>query len=121
MIDATFLRGQYGTKFEQNLTIRCVIMYVDIRNGDQMQTSEECLLMYRHRLRQLLHQEGIPSNPGVDDAWILDRLEELVSGLKSGSHHNKVEIPDDDDRDGSYAEPISDQPSLDNALREFPR
>jgi hypothetical protein len=58
--------------------------------GSEMQTLEECLLMYRQRLRRLLYQHGVPSNPAVDDAWILDRVEELVdidkSSRKDGGH-----------------------------------
>lgn len=47
-----------------------------------MQTTEECLLLYRHRLRQLLYQHGVMSNPAVDDVWILDRIEELVNKVQ---------------------------------------
>jgi hypothetical protein len=43
-----------------------------------VQTFEECLLMYRQRLRELLYQHGVASNPGVEDTWILDQVEELV-------------------------------------------
>jgi hypothetical protein len=44
-----------------------------------MQTLEECLLMYRHRLRTALYKAGVPSNPGVTDEWILDRVDELIT------------------------------------------
>lgn len=44
-----------------------------------MQTFAECLLMYRQRLRQILWEAGVPSNPAVDDSWILDRVKELFS------------------------------------------
>lgn len=44
-----------------------------------MQTLEECLLMYRRTLRQLLYDNGIASNPAVDDEWILNKIAELVS------------------------------------------
>src|SRR5262245_26795712 len=52
-----------------------------------MQTVEECLLMYRQTLRQLLHDCGIPSNPGVEDQWILDRIREKI---KSKNNHELV-------------------------------
>lgn len=43
-----------------------------------MQSIEECLLMYRHTLRRLLFEAGIPSNPGVTDDWILEEISKLV-------------------------------------------
>jgi len=39
---------------------------------------EVFFLMYRRRLRQLLYEAGVPSNPAVTDEWILDRVTELV-------------------------------------------
>jgi len=48
-----------------------------------MQSFEERLLMYRKTLRELLYKCGIPSNPAVEDNWILDRLAEQISKLKN--------------------------------------
>jgi hypothetical protein len=49
-----------------------------------MQTTEKCLLMYRTTLRQLLSDCGVPSNPGIDDVWI---LEKIVEKIKSKNKH----------------------------------
>lgn len=38
----------------------------------------ECLVLYRRRLRQMLYDNGVASNPSVDDVWILDQIEELL-------------------------------------------
>jgi hypothetical protein len=43
-----------------------------------MESMQECLLKYRLRLRQLLYEAGVMSNPGVMDDWILDRLAEVM-------------------------------------------
>jgi len=45
-----------------------------------MQSFEECLLLYRMRVRQILANAGVPSNPGSDDIWLLDELQKLVPG-----------------------------------------
>lgn len=47
-----------------------------------MRTPEECLLMYRRNLRQLLSDYGIASNPAVTDEWILKKVAELASKTK---------------------------------------
>jgi hypothetical protein len=39
-----------------------------------MDTTEECLVVYRHALRQLLAFKGVRSNPAVQDEWILDQI-----------------------------------------------
>jgi hypothetical protein len=49
-----------------------------------MQSIEECLLLYRHTLRRLLFEAGIPSNPGVTDDWILEEISKVVTlGINS--------------------------------------
>ena len=47
-----------------------------------MQSMEECLLMYRRALRQLMADCGIASNPGVDDEWILEQVQKLIPKSK---------------------------------------
>ncbi len=42
------------------------------------QTAEELILMYRHTMRRMLYAKGVPSNPGVDDEWILDETARLL-------------------------------------------
>lgn len=51
-----------------------------------MQSQEECLLMYRQRLRELLFWAGQPSNPGVTDDWVLEQVSRVFAGymVKSG-------------------------------------
>lgn len=39
---------------------------------------EEALVRYRQHLRQLLYEQGVMSNPGVDDDWIILKLRELL-------------------------------------------
>lgn len=46
-----------------------------------MMSIEKMLLLYRQRLRIILDQHHIASNPGVTDEWILDELEKLVYEL----------------------------------------
>lgn len=45
-----------------------------------MQTLEESLLMYRQALLQVLAEAGVPSNPSVDDEWILNQISIKLSG-----------------------------------------
>lgn len=74
-----------------------------------MQTIEECIEMYKKRLAEIdpqakieinnvedlvevrqnlrrgLATRGLPSNPGVTDKWILDRVEEFYKELPINS------------------------------------
>ena len=43
-----------------------------------MESFEECLLKYRMTLRQELARAGVPSNPGVTDDWLLEKVVELI-------------------------------------------
>jgi|GEM_PF-488596 len=45
-----------------------------------MTSFEERLLMYRQMLRRLLYENGVVLDPGVDDAWVLDRVAEVMRG-----------------------------------------
>ncbi len=45
-----------------------------------MDSTEACLLKYRHALRQMLYIRGELSNPGVTDDWILDQISTIVNG-----------------------------------------
>ncbi len=45
-----------------------------------METSEQCVIKYRHALRQALHSAGVPSNLAVDDDWILNQVSRLING-----------------------------------------
>ncbi len=47
-----------------------------------METTEECLLKYRRKLRQLLADCGVASNPGVTDDWILVKTSQLINDAK---------------------------------------
>ena len=45
-----------------------------------MLSMEETVLLYRHALRNVLSQAGVPSNPGVDDEWILEQASLKLTG-----------------------------------------
>lgn len=47
--------------------------------------SDDPLLVvkYRQRLRELLFWAGVPSNPGVTDDWVLDRVSDVFVGYMS--------------------------------------
>ena len=39
----------------------------------------------RVQLRQMLYEKGVPSNPAVDDQWIIDELRKLL-GIDDSPH-----------------------------------
>ncbi|MEQ1499851.1 MAG: hypothetical protein ABL917_00570 [Parcubacteria group bacterium] len=45
-----------------------------------METTEDLLLKYRQVLRNALANAGVPSNPAVDDDWILEEINKKVTG-----------------------------------------
>lgn len=48
-------------------------------SANDARSFEECLLVYRRRLRQLLHSVGVLSNPAVDDDWVLNQIDDTVA------------------------------------------
>ena len=49
----------------------------DLEISDHMMIN--CVLRYRWALRRLLAKHGIPSNRGVDDEWLLQKVEEIAN------------------------------------------
>lgn len=45
-----------------------------------MESTEVCLLKYRHAIREMLFRAGVVTNPGSTDDELLDHLSQKVAG-----------------------------------------
>ena len=68
---------RYGEPYQRRKRAELIAQGVTAMSGEE--TYKEVLLLYRHRLRGVLWQVGVASNPGVTDDWLIQRIIEEVT------------------------------------------